>query len=221
MRTLAELLSDDPGWPVVQKWIAEATNHVVVLPAEPEQAGQTLYRLQVTSHSILGALALETGGILIDHGWLRLLGSGSPEFRSSLTSWEPLEWGIVVGHDAVGGFFALDREQQRVRYLAPDTLVWEVLELNYPAFVDWTFTADLDAFYEDLRWPGWRDELAGAGPDEGFLLLPPPFIAQGKPVANARRTLVPMAELWALQKNYARQVAALPEGTRIKIRVRE
>lgn len=33
-RTLEELIClDDPGWPEVQQWIAEAKNHVDVLPA--------------------------------------------------------------------------------------------------------------------------------------------------------------------------------------------
>lgn len=35
-----------------------------------------LYHPQATARSALGALALESSGMFIDHGWLRILGSG-------------------------------------------------------------------------------------------------------------------------------------------------
>lgn len=81
MRPLAELRSDDPAWPLIQTWISEATSEVVVLPSDRTRGEETLYRLQVTSHSALGAVGFEIGGILIDHGCLRLLGSGCEERR--------------------------------------------------------------------------------------------------------------------------------------------
>lgn len=235
MRPLAELLSDDPAWPVVGSWISEARIDVVVLPTERARGEDTLLRLQVTSHSVLGAVALETGGILVDHGWLRLLGSGSGQLRGNLASWneigdapeiEPLHCALVVAHDAIGGFFALDggglgEGLGHVHHLSPDVLGWESLDLGYSAFVQWTLTADLDGFYGELRWPGWEDELRGASSDLGFTLTPPPFLREGRPAADARRALVPMTELWRLQHDYARQVADLPDGARVRIRVRD
>lgn len=83
MRPPADALSDDPAWPLVQSWIEAAHNEVAVLPAERALGEDTLRRLEVTDHSVLGAVALETGGILIDHGWLRLLGSGSEPLRGA------------------------------------------------------------------------------------------------------------------------------------------
>jgi len=117
MRLLAELLSDDPAWPLVRSWVGKATNGVLVLPTERARGEEALFRLQVTSRSVLGAVALETGGLLIDHDWLRLLGSGSRELHASLTNWnpigdapeiEPLEGALLVGYDAIGGFFAIN-----------------------------------------------------------------------------------------------------------------
>jgi hypothetical protein len=235
VRPLEELLSDEPAWPLVESWLAEATNEVEVLPAERARGEDVLHRLQVTSHSTLGAVALETGGILVDGGWLRLLGSGSPRLRASLASWnkigdapeiEPLEWAMIVGFDAVGGFFAfnggdLPGARGEICYFAPDTLAWEPLELGYTAFVDWTFTADLEGFYAELRWPGWEDELAGASGDVGFSLYPPPFVKEGRPISNAVRKLVPMRELWQANQDFARQVADLPDGTRFRFRVED
>jgi hypothetical protein len=232
VRPLSELLSGDPAWPHVRTWIADAENEVVVVASTRERGEHVLHLLQVTSRSILGAVALETGGILVDRGWLRILGCGSARMQASLASWnglgsaavEPLERAFLVAHDAVGGFFAVDGgalggERGEVRYLAPDTLVWERLADGYSDFVAWTLAGDLDGFYDGLRWPGWENELAKLSPDEGFLLLPPPFAEQGKPVANTRRTPVPMTELWAVQLGYAHQLEALPEGADIQIRV--
>src|SRR5947209_2382390 len=83
-RSLNELIDHvDPAWPVVQEWLAAARNPIEVLPARREEAERTLLKLQVTTHSVLGAVALETGGMLIDHGWLRLLGSGHDRMRNT------------------------------------------------------------------------------------------------------------------------------------------
>jgi hypothetical protein len=180
------LAGGDSAWPVVESWLAEASCHVVVLPAERSRGGETLYRLQVTTASVLGAMALETAGILVDHGWLRLLGAGGDQVRG-LAAWnglgepalgETLDRAFLVAHDAVGGFFALDGgafggPEGGVFYFAPDTLDWEPLERGYGDFVHWALAGDADGFYADLRWPGWQEELGAAGADEGFSLYPP------------------------------------------------
>ena len=64
-RSLKELIhTEDPGWPVVQEWIAAARNSVEVLSAERARGEETLLYLQVTTRSPMGAISLETGGIL-------------------------------------------------------------------------------------------------------------------------------------------------------------
>ncbi|HEU0026524.1 MAG TPA: DUF2625 family protein [Ktedonobacterales bacterium] len=118
MRQLYELIDAvDPAWPLIQSWTAASGRLIEVLPAERPRGEATLIALQVTTHSALGAMALETGGILIDHGWLRLLGSGGQRMRGDLCSWNgfdgrdeitPLKDALIVAHDAIGGFFALN-----------------------------------------------------------------------------------------------------------------
>src|SRR5262245_42097796 len=62
-RSLDQLTeAEDPAWPLIGRWVADARQAVEVLPAEREQAETTLVALQVTTRSPLGALALETGG---------------------------------------------------------------------------------------------------------------------------------------------------------------
>lgn len=235
MRPLGALLDDDPAWPTVESWIGKARNDIVVLPTERERGEYALHRLQVTSHSTLGAVALETGGILVDHGWLRLFGAGSVEMQASFTSWnkigdapqiEPLQCALVVGYDAVGGFFAVnsgefDGEQGHVFYFGPDTLQWGSLDRGYSEFVYWALTANLSDFYAELRWPGWQGELGSASPDLGFSLYPPPFVKDGRPLADVSRRLVPMCELWLIQQEYVRQLAEAPDGATVSFKIEE
>jgi hypothetical protein len=101
----------------VQSWIAESPRTVDVLPTDRARAEAVLLALQVTTRSPMGAIALETGGILIDRGWLRVLGGGGSRMDGDLARWngmgqrpiiERTDGLLLVAHDAIGGFFALD-----------------------------------------------------------------------------------------------------------------
>ena len=73
MRTIQELRDvDDPAWPVIEQAIAEAGHRAEVVPGDPQAGEEALLLLQVSARSFLGALALHTGGLLVDHGWLRI-----------------------------------------------------------------------------------------------------------------------------------------------------
>lgn len=212
-RPLSDLIDTiEPAWPLVRGWLAEASNHVDLLPAERQRGEATLTALQVTTRSTLGAIALECGGLLIDHGWLRLLGAGHAQLKG-LLEWNGLGGtagpdpkladALIVAHDAVGGFFAInggafDGPPGDVFYFAPDSLRWEDLESGYSGFVQWAITGDLASFYEGSRWPGWEQEIASANDDHGFSIYP--FLsAAGGPVIDRSRRLVPMTELWGIQ----------------------
>ena len=67
MRGLDELINtEDPAWPMVQTWINGARNAVEVLPPQDPDRGEALVAAQVTTHSTMGAIIYETGGLLID-----------------------------------------------------------------------------------------------------------------------------------------------------------
>src|SRR5436305_1147210 len=112
MRAVSELINDiDPAWPLVQQWIGEASVAVEILPTDSAAGEAALYAAQVTSRSPMGAIALNTAGILIDHGWLRILGAGGhPRFQRSLPGWNQgrSDGFYLVADDAIGGFFALN-----------------------------------------------------------------------------------------------------------------
>jgi hypothetical protein len=184
----------------VKRWIDQAVNEVTTLPADVAGGERALEELDVTERSVLGALAVHTGGLSIDHGWLRVLGG------PVLLDWrDQIDGALIVGHDVVAGFYAVDKGDGEVRYLAPDTLEWEGTEMGHAAWVHWTLTGEIGAFYEALRWPGWEEESEALGLDAGLALEPPPFTRQGRVIADATRSPKPMAELWTAQQEYIRQ----------------
>jgi len=145
-RALEELINtEDPGWPLVQEWIADAAVSVEILPKDPEKSAKALLETQVTTRSPMGAIVYESGGLLIDHGWVRVLGSGHAKLPRSLPEWnaharkelnEEDPGYLFIGDDVLGGFFAHDggglgEGKGEVFYYAPDTVVWENLGLKF------------------------------------------------------------------------------------------
>ena len=211
MRPLSELINkDEPAWPDVQDWIAQATNAVEVLPVNDANRVAALLALQVTTRSPMGAIVYETGGLLIDHGWLRILGSGHSRLPRSLASWNEgrtmFDDGqapgyLMVADDVLGGFFAINGgslgpEQGSIFYFAPDTIQWECLDLSYTQFVVWSLQGDVAKFYESLRWPGWEQEVSNVGGDQAISIYP--FLwTKGEPIEKRHHGIVPIAEMFS------------------------
>ncbi len=224
MRPLAELLSpEDEGWQSFRGWSSESPRAVEVLPPDTARRDVCLLRLQVTTRSVMGALAWHTGGVLVDERWLRLLGGVSREGLPDLATASGVERQpppfMVVALDVVGGRFAvngggLPGEPGEVAYFGPDTLAWEPLGQRYSGFVAWALTGDLAAFYADLRWAGW-EENAKAVPASSLLSsYPPLFTEQAREDrAGLSRRAVPWHEVIEWQGDMARQLADVPEGS--------
>jgi Protein of unknown function DUF2625 len=210
MRPLEELLSTDSALPQVRAWIAEAKNHCVVL--EPsESRANALLRTQVTTGSSMGALVYETGGVLIDQGWLRLLGSGHPQLQRSLPSWNEgkADGFYLIADDAAGGFFALNggafgEDIGCVHYWPPDSLDWEPIDLGYSQFLHWCLSADLEKFYSSLRWKNWRADVAAASADQCMSFYPPLWSKEGSAEGSHRR-LVPAQEAFDVRQDFERK----------------
>ena len=211
LKQLHELVNEvDPAWPLVQQWICEASNPVEVLPPPDDKTRQqALVDAQVTTRSPMGAIIYESGGILVDHGWLRILGSGHPRLPRSLPLWNfrrsfsasgERPSFVLVADDVVGGFFAIDGgglglEMGKVCYHAPDTLVWENIGKGYSDFLVWCFSGDLAKYYENARWSGWKEELPTLNGDQAFSIYPP-LSAETLPIDERSRGLVSVAEIY-------------------------
>ncbi|WP_406274147.1 DUF2625 domain-containing protein [Nocardia sp. NBC_00881] len=220
MRTVSELTeADDPAWPEIHQELASAPVPIKILPVHPANGARNLYALQVSTRSALGALALHTGGVLVDHGWLRVFGGGDPARRmpglaevNDMTAGYPPT--LLVGVDVIGGRFEINGADPAalgrpgspgdICYFAPDTLEWEEHLDGHSSWLSWLATGGTTSFYEDLRWSGWAEQTRNLWLDQGFSSYPPLFTqeAQNNPVAISRK-VVPLAELHGFLANSA------------------
>ncbi|MFE9469265.1 DUF2625 domain-containing protein [Streptomyces virginiae] len=238
MRGIDELANvDDPAWPELRGIVRESSVPVQVLPVDINQGRRCLLQMQVSARSMLGALVWNTGGLLVDNGWLRVFGGGSGSvadgrlpslaqvnrFPTDLDpGWHPAT-GLVVGHDIVGGVFALNGGDPaaagrpgapgQMTYFAPDTLEWEAMEMGHSGWVAWLLSGRLETFYDGMRWPGWREEAAALAFGQGLSVYP--FLwseeAHADLAATSRRP-VPMREVLGVAADFARQMGPSDPG---------
>lgn len=211
MKTLEQLTDTaDPAIRLVREWVAAAQVPCELLPPSTRRA-ETLLAVQVSTRSVLGAVAFETGGILIEHGWLRLLGSGHERLSRSLPRWneDRADGFYLVADDAIGGFFALNggrlgADHGKLYYFAPDSLRWEPMGIEYSQFVLWAMSERVQAFYESTRWPSWRTDVATLSGDRCYCFYPPLWTEEGS-AEKSHRGEVPVAESWGTQMELAAQ----------------
>ncbi|WP_239096962.1 DUF2625 family protein [Asanoa ferruginea] len=199
-------LVDQSAWSDVTAAVAAAPYPIRVLPADPDRATTCSAALGITTRSWLGAVVANAGGLLVDHGWVRVLGCGYDRLPDVVTAAGVL----TVGYDVMGGQFAWlqadPNARPTVHYFGPDDLGWLDLEQGYAEWLNAILGGSLTRFYETLRWPGWEAETEGLNLDEGFSVWPPPFTKEGKDVSAASRRPIPMAELVSFYEDAARQL---------------
>lgn len=219
MRPLHELINgDDPAFPLVREWVKSAIRPAELLP--PSDAREdALFQAQVTTRSPMGAVVYETGGILIDNGWLRVLGSGHARLPRTLPGWNARRGDgfYLVADDAVGGFFAINAgalgdDVKVLYYFAPDTLDWECLQIGYSDFLQWVFFGKLDEFYEWIRWRGWESDVRTLHGNRCYAFYPFLFTKEGKGGCGQRAD-VPIEEAWGLQMDLRRQLRLAAQGS--------
>lgn len=237
VRELDELINvADPVWPELQEMFAASAVPLKVLPVDHDEARRSLLQMQVSGRSILGAVALHSGGLIIDDGWVRVFGGGSSRIDGCLPSlaqvngfpaafdpgWQPTA-GLVVGYDVVGGVFALNGHDPaaigrpgvpgQMTYFAPDTLEWEAMEMGHSAWISWLTSGRLETFYEGLRWPGWREETAELTCSQGISVIPFLWTKEAHAdLADTRREAVPMREVLGVAAGFARQMGPADPG---------
>jgi hypothetical protein len=199
------------GWALVMQWKKDASNQVEILPKDAAKAQTALYHTQVSTRSPMGAIVYETGGILIDGGWLRILGSGAEHMNRSMPEWNKGKafdrYGeqpsfLLVADDVLGGFFAINgggisnNEIGKIFYFAPDNLKWESTGLDYANFIIFCFSGALHKFYEGLRWNSWQQDVKAINGDKGILCDPLLYTKGGQNINKVKRKQVPVQQLW-------------------------
>lgn len=152
MKTIDELINtDEPGIDRIRELISASNLNIEILSPSEDRV-KVLESLQVTTRSTLGAIAYETGGIIID-GWIRFIGSGNEKLNRNIANWNRENSGfLLVADDVVGGFFAINGgalgdDTGSMYYWSPDSVEWEPLEIGFTDFFDWALTEEINDFY--------------------------------------------------------------------------
>ena len=209
-RSLGELLAvSKPAWPAIEGALRQASNLVEILPGDASKGESAVLRLQLFADTALGAVVLNTGGLLVDGGWLRVLGSGSGRLPATVLNWNGLEHpprfagltgAIIVAFDVLGGIFAVNAgalpgDPGSVAYLSPDVLDWHELASSYSGFLAWVAEGDLSGFYNTMRWDDWEEDVEPLSGDQGLHRNPPPWTIMGQRTRDAETTVMTMPEL--------------------------
>ncbi|MEU8821836.1 DUF2625 family protein [Actinoplanes sp. NPDC048796] len=205
-----------------------------ILPVDQGKAHAILLQLRVTAGSPLGAIAFNSGGILLYDGWLRILG-GSPCLEERLPSigqvndfpahvdrmWTPTE-GLIVAHDVLGGIFFLNGLRPgsgrpgvpgEIIYFDPSTLNWARTGMSHSEWLAWCVSGDLPHFYEGRLWPSWRRDVMVLRADQGIAVSPPLWSDRTAAAGGeCARAVVPMDEILAAQFDAARQRGRRVDG---------
>ena len=174
MQTLEQLNdASKSAWGTISQWIERARNHCEVIKKDQSCAERELFTMQMPTSSPMGAVIYETGGILIHYGWLRILGSGSFKLPRGLMDWnfsksfnqsgdKPKY--LLVADDIIGGYFALNGGSLgdnlgKIYYFSPKDLTWHDLNFTYTDFLAWALNGDIEAFYQNLFWQNWQEDV--------------------------------------------------------------
>ncbi|MDR0195588.1 MAG: DUF2625 domain-containing protein [Myroides sp.] len=221
MKVLSELINiEEPAITLIQEWLQDAIRPVEILPQHNKQtAEEALLQLQVTTRSPLGSIVYETGGILINKGWVKVLGGGFKDENNILPS--TLEWNTnktidnesnskgyyIVAIDALSGYFcinqgALGSDIGSIYYFAPDTLDFEPLEISYSDMLYFFITGNLDQFYQDFRWNTWQADTDNLPLDHVFGFFPYLWSQEGKNIEQTHRKHIPMEEQYQVDNHF-------------------
>jgi hypothetical protein len=168
------------------------------------------------------------GGILIDHGWIRVIGAGSKKLVRNIPEWNKgksfARYGeepafLLIAEDVIGGFFALnrggisDKDYNKVFYFGPNSLVWQPMRLDYSQFIYFCFSSRMNEFYEDFRWKGWEEEVKALPTTSIISSYPLLWTLEGRELKKNRKP-VPVQFLWEQYQEH-QSMASLREKSNL------
>ena len=176
----------------------------------------------------MGAIVYMTGGLLIDNGWIRILGSGNEKLNRTLPDWNRGktfdDFGeapsfFFIADDVIGGFFLLNGgglgpDIGKVYYWSPQNLEYEPLNITYSEFLDFCFNGDLDEFYNGYRWTTWKTDITNITGDEVFSFFPYLWTKEGKNLEEISRKIIPIEEQYALNREFRLQLGLKDNQTK-------
>ncbi|OCX53155.1 hypothetical protein BEL04_02230 [Mucilaginibacter sp. PPCGB 2223] len=202
-------------WDQIQSWVNTAKSsqrQIEILHTHPHSATEVFQKTGINESSYLGIVITHTGGILVDSGWLRILGSGSEKLPRSIESWnfpgtgkqQRMPQAILFADDVLGGFFAINNGAfntplGEVYYFAPDTLEWEGLDVSFDNFLKWVCTDQFEEFYSAFRFDNWQTEIKSVSAEQ-FLSIYPPLWSDDVPIGERSKKAISIEEAWQQTK---------------------
>ncbi len=203
-------------WLEIKEMFKTSKINITILDDTKSENTKICKLLKISSASALGAIILNTSGIIFDD-WIRLYGNDTYDRKGiakiNLLSEkgipEKIKRMLIVASDIVGGVFAINSGKfnegmGHVWYFAPDTLDWEDLGLGYSEFVAWLAKGNIDEFYHSMRWNNWREYSKNIEFDKGVLLYP--FLwSKEMDIESASKSIVPFEELFGINLAYRKK----------------
>jgi hypothetical protein len=199
--------SVNSAWPKIAMAIEKASNKITVLPADPKKAKVAILALQESTKNPLATVVYHTGGILIDDGWIRILGSGHEQMKRNLPDWNKnkakTKGFLLIADDVIGGFYLINKgelgtDTGKVYYFSPKDLTYNPMHMDYNGFLDFCFKNDLNKFYTGLRWKTWRTDVRKLDSDKVFIFLPFLWGKGSKSIDQSMRQVIPAEEKYFL-----------------------
>jgi hypothetical protein len=175
MRTGHPPPAEHAGWERILLIAGHSKNKVELLQKDSSRAELALAQSQLGTNTLLGSIIYNSGGILIDGGWIRILGSGCQKLTRSVPEWNAGKLSamrneeafyLLVADDVLGGLFAIKASSKeeletigQVFYYGPNGLTWQSTGLSYASFIAYCFSGNLKDFYDDFRWKGWQEDI--------------------------------------------------------------
>ncbi|MFM2135122.1 MAG: hypothetical protein RL021_522 [Bacteroidota bacterium] len=200
----------------IQKWFSMAKNDVELFEADTSRARFGINQNGIDLNSTLAAFIFHYGGMKVDHGWLRVLGSGCKEFERGLAEWnrgknemkKDSSRYLLVADDVIGGFWALNLTPDTkldaaiVHYRGPHDLRWTPTGMRYSDFLRFCFFGQISEYYRDFRWKTWESEIPAINEWQVISCYPLLWTREGKEI-KANRKVVPIERLWELYQSSA------------------
>jgi|GEM_PF-778392 hypothetical protein len=175
-------------WKAIKELLSGSERKIEIIEGEENtRASVVIDWAKIKYGTDLAAVIMNCEQIVVDD-WVHVLGHGKGNdgqtvfILSSLPDGDFMKNGLVIATDILGGLFAICRDEKdddygNIFYLQPECLEWENSGMQYSEFLVWLAHDDLDAFYADVRWQGWRDIASRVGVDSALKFTPDVWMA--------------------------------------------
>lgn len=183
------------SWKDIKNVFFSSSNNIKIYEKADAAIFNTVYKtpMEALVHSVL---------YIEVNDYLRILGTGDSKYNNvfAFTKYynEVFEdEHYIIAHDVFGGLFA---SAGTIWYLAPDTLEWVDLGVNYQNFIRWAATPGVNDFYKDFLWEDAEKMLSKCSVDEGILIYPFLWSKECSDMDKAEKKIVPFSEIMETTK---------------------